>query len=124
VPVEGAIVQHGLTLLYAGIAPSRKGSSSTLRSVIRQHYAGNAFTSRLRFTLGRLLATDLAIELHRVRTSTRMTFGSGEERLSDWMAANAFVCWVEHPRPREVEDQVIAAVRPPLNVDAKSRSTP
>lgn len=33
------------------------------------------------------------------RSFATRTFGSGEEKLSEWMAANAFVCWVEHPRP-------------------------
>jgi len=36
------------------------------------------------------------------------------------MAANALVCWVEHPRPWDVEGEIIAALRPPLNVEANA----
>ena len=32
-----------------------------------------------------------------------MTFGAGEQILSNWMSENAFVCWVEHPAPWEIE---------------------
>jgi len=46
-----------------------------------------------------------------------MTFGrDGEERLSTWMADNAFVCWVEHPRPWQIESVLIRELRPPLNL--------
>ena len=120
VPVEDAIVQHGFTLLYIGIAPSQERSSNTLRRRIRQHFSGTAFGSPLRLTLGCLLAKDLGIELRSVGASRRLTFGSGEERLSEWMAANAFVAWVEHPRPWEIEGEVIAALRPPLNLEGSS----
>jgi hypothetical protein len=117
VAVGHAIVQHGFTLLSVGIAPSRNGTSTTLRSRIRRHYAGNAAGSWLRRTLGRLLAKELGIELTRSGSSRRLTFGTGEERLSEWMAANAFVCWVEHPRPWEINDDVIGSLRPPLNAE-------
>jgi hypothetical protein len=120
VPAEDAIVQHGFTLLYIGIAPPREGSSNTLRIRIRQHFSGTAFGSPLRLALGCLLAKELGMELRSVGASRRLTFGSGEERLSEWMAANAFVAWVEHPRPWEIERDVIADLRPPLNLEGNS----
>jgi len=45
-----------------------------------------------------------------------MTFGAGERILSDWMNENAFVCWLEHPAPWEIEHQLILELRPPLNL--------
>jgi protein-tyrosine phosphatase len=116
VPSEGCITTNGLTLLYIGIAPSRDGSSATLRSRIRQHYRSNASGSTLRLTLGCLLAKQLGIALCPVGTKRRLTFGEGERKLSEWIAANAFVCWVEHQAPWEVEAGIIGQLRPPLNL--------
>jgi hypothetical protein len=46
-----------------------------------------------------------------------MTFTHlGESWLDDWMGKNAFVCWVEHPAPWEVENGVIESVSLPLNI--------
>jgi len=121
VPVNDCVLRDGLTLLYVGIAPSRSGSKATLRSRIRQHYRSNASGSTLRLTLGCLLGDQLQIRLRPVGTRNRLTFGpEGEKKLSDWMAANALVCWVEHPRPWDLESEVIAALRSPLNVEANA----
>jgi hypothetical protein len=121
VPVNDCVVRDGLTLLYVGIAPSRIGSKSTLRRRIRQHYRSNAAGSTLRLTLGCLLARTLRLRLHRVGTRNRLTFGSeGEHKLSEWMATNALVCWVAHPRPWNIETEIISALRPPLNIDANA----
>lgn len=118
VPLSDVSTHHGLRLLYIGIAPSRPGNSSTLRSRVRQHYRGNASASTLRLTLGCLLAGQLGIELRRTGSTGRLTFGKeGEERLSDWMESNAFVCWVEHAEPWTIEEDVIERLRPPLNIE-------
>src|SRR4029079_2036751 len=118
VPVENCVVHDGLTLLYVGIAPSRASSSATLRSRIRQHYQSNAAGSTLRLTLGCLLAEQLRIQLQRTGSTDRLTFGKrGEEQLSEWMAANAFVCWVEHKDPWKITYEAVSALRPPLNED-------
>jgi len=117
VPLGDVSAHHGLKLLYVGIAPSRPTTSSTLRSRVRQHHRGNASASTLRLTLGCLLRDQLAIQLRRTGSTGRLTFGKeGEEQLSDWMATNAFVCWVEHPEPWRVAREVIATLRPPLNL--------
>jgi hypothetical protein len=126
--VEGCITQNDSTLLYVGIAPhppskTGKVSSSTLRSRIRQHYRGNASGSTLRLTLGCLLAERLGIELCRTGAKNRLTFAAGEQSLSEWMSANAFVCWVEHPRPWEIEREIIVKLLPPLNL-AGNRAHP
>ena len=36
------------------------------------------------------------------------------------MAANAFVAWVEHPKPWEIERKAIADLRPSLNLEGNS----
>ena len=117
VPIENCTVLDGFTLLYVGIAPSRASSATTLRSRIVQHYRGNAAGSTLRLTLGCLLADRLVIELQRAGSTGRLTFGKrGEERLSEWMAANAFVCWVVHAKPWTLERGAVSSLRPPLNL--------
>lgn len=105
-------------LLYVGIAPSRAESRQTLRSrLVRSHIKGNASRSTLRLTLGCLLGLDL----RRTGACGRATFGTeGEKRLSEWMAANARLCWVACPEPWVVETRAIAALELPLNLAQNS----
>ena len=70
----------------------------------------------MRKTLGCLLAGELGIQLRRVGSGSRMTFGLGEQALSAWMADNAFVSWVVREAPWELEDDLIAALDLPLNL--------
>lgn len=104
-------------LLYVGIAPrhmSNRNSSQSLRTRIRYHFRGNAAGSTLRLTLGCLLG----LELRRVGSGQRLTFGAaGEAELNAWMEANARVCWYACPTPWKVESAVIARVALPLNLD-------
>ena len=90
------------------------------RTRLLHYYALNAAGSTLRLTLGCLLAQQLGIERRRVGSGKRMTFGAGERILSDWMSENAFVRWLEHPAPREMERQLILELRPPLNLAENS----
>ncbi|MFI6245166.1 GIY-YIG nuclease family protein [Streptomyces sp. NPDC051016] len=105
------------SLLYVGIAPrhmANRTSTQNLRKRICYHYRGNAAGSTLRLTLGCLLG----IELRRVGSGKRMTFGKvGEATLSQWMADNARVCWVEQREPWELESQLITQLNLPLNLD-------
>jgi hypothetical protein len=118
----------GLTLLYVGIAPKRppantgRPSRQTLRSRVSDHYRGNAEGSTLRLTLGCLLRDQLGLCLYRVGTGRRMTFSDGEEALSVWMGANAYVCWLETSQPWTVESEIIGAVNLPLNLDQNQHS--
>ncbi|MFI0784920.1 GIY-YIG nuclease family protein [Streptomyces lydicus] len=104
-------------LLYVGIAPrymSNRTSTQNLRKRVRYHYRGNAAGSTLRLTLGCLLG----LELRRVGSGKRMTFGKvGEATLSQWMADNARVCWLEHGEPWTLESQLISRLDLPLNLD-------
>ncbi|MFF4790763.1 GIY-YIG nuclease family protein [Streptomyces sp. NPDC001276] len=81
-------------LLHVGIAlrfMANRASTQNLRKRVRYHYRGSAAGSTLRLTLGCLLG----LELRRVGSGQRMTFGKAEEAtLSQWMAENARVCWI------------------------------
>ncbi|WUK91271.1 hypothetical protein OHT01_29830 [Streptomyces sp. NBC_00358] len=47
-----------------------------------------------------------------------MTFGkAGEAALSQWMAGNARVCWIEHDEPWTMESEFISQLDLPLNLD-------
>ncbi len=104
-------------LLYVGIAPrymANRTSTQNLRKRVRYHYRGNAAGSTLRLTLGCLLG----LELRRVGSGKRMTFGkTGEAALSQWMAENARVCWIEHGEPWVLESELISQLDLPLNLD-------
>lgn len=104
-------------LLYVGVAPrymANRISTQNLRKRVRYHYRGNAAGSTLRLTLGCLLG----LELRRVGSGKRMTFGkAGEATLSQWMADNARVCWIEQSEPWDLESQLISQLDLPLNLD-------
>ena len=117
VQTDECVVQDGLTLLYVGISPKNERSSQSLRKRITYHYRGNAEGSTLRLTLGVLLAGKSGFELRRVGSGKRMTFTHvGELWLDAWMEENAFVCWVQHDAPWEVEADVLEALSLPVNI--------
>lgn len=111
-----------------GISPKeppkngRAPSKSTLQGRINYHYTGNAEGSTLRKTLGCLLAAELGIQLRRVGSGRRMTFVEGEQALSAWMADNAYVSWVVRGSPWELEDELIAALDLPLNLQGNAHN--
>lgn len=117
VPLERCATHRGAVLLYLGIAPSRAGSASTLRKRLRSHLRGNASGSTLRLSLGCLLADTLGIELRRVGRTRRLTFASGEAKLTDWLARNALLAWVQVDRPWRFEANLIHSLSLPLNLD-------
>lgn len=128
VVAEECCQHQGLRLLYAGISPNRPPqngrlpSKQHLRARIKYHYTGNAEGSTLRKTLGCLLGHELGFQLRRVGSGNRMTFVEGEQALSVWMAQNAFVSWMVRERPWELEDQLVAALDLPLNLQANSHN--
>jgi hypothetical protein len=128
VAADGCRQYQDLRLLYAGISPNRppqngrSPSRQTLQKRIKYHYTGNAEGSTLRKTLGCLLADELGIQLRRVGSGTRMTFVAGEQALSAWMAENAYVSWVARERPWELEDELIATLDLPLNLQGNAHN--
>lgn len=118
IDVTGCQQRDGLTLLYIGISPTRPPvdgkPAQGLRKRLRYHFgAGNADSegSTLRKTLGVLRG----LKLRRVGSGKRRTFAGGEPVLTQWMADNALVSWLEHPEPWLIEDKMIAAFDLPLN---------
>jgi len=127
IEVGGCHTYTAMPMLYVGIAPKKpyadgRRSTATLHQRVRYHYRGNAEGSTLRLTLGCLLAEQLGIELRRVGSGTRRTFSHGEQKLSEWMSANAFVCWVEDAEPWSLEEQLISRFDVPLNLDQNTRN--
>ena len=109
-------------LLYVGISPGRprvtgRPSSQTLRTRTRNHFRGQAEGSTLRLSLGCLLSGRLGIELRRVGSGKRLTFGDGEEILSRWLDDHAGVVWVEDHEPWLLEERLIDDLYLPLNLD-------
>ena len=110
--------EHGLALLYVGIAPAGRASvarPSNLRRRIRTHFAGNIRSSTLRFSLASLLAERLGL--------VAAPRGDGKPRLHDesplnaWMQGNAFVTYVENERPWEIEAAIVQSLDLPLNLE-------
>ena len=114
----------GWTLLYVGISPKpaplngRAPSRSTLRRRLRTHFGGNAAGSTLRKTLGCLLSEELGAVLRRVGSGGRYTLTNpGEQRLDDWLRANARVAWAETAEPWTLERAILTSGLPlPLNI--------
>ncbi|MGY1714212.1 GIY-YIG nuclease family protein [Geodermatophilus sp. SYSU D01106] len=55
-----------------------------------------------------------------VGSGRRRTFVRGEQVLSDWMAEHDFVSIVEHPRPWELENELIVTLDVPLNLEGNA----
>jgi hypothetical protein len=119
-PTDECVTKDGLTLLYVGISPDKVGkpnSKQNLRKRITNHYRGNAEGSTLRRSLGILLTDKSDFPLRRVGSGERMTFTHlGEQWLDKWMEENAFVCWVKHDEPWELEDELLGTLSFPLNI--------
>jgi hypothetical protein len=123
VPTNGCVSAEGAVLLYVGISPRQyraegvPPSTQNLRTRIRYHLRGNAEGSTLRLTLGCLLEAELGLKLQRVGSGRRLTFGNGEQNLSDWLHHNALVTWLPHPSPWDIEERALQMLSLPLNLD-------
>lgn len=101
----------GLRLLYVGIA-------TKLRSRLASNHLGRSGSSTLRRTLAGFL---LDAERYRTRWTDRVVLVDDDERrLTAWMVEHLHVTWCEHPTPRDVEQTIIRALRPPLNIEHAS----
>lgn len=121
VPTDGCLTKDGHTLLYVGISPKNDSSSENLQKRVSYHFRGNAEGSTLRLTLGALLAPLNDFPLRRVGSGNRMTLTHlGEQWLDGWMADNAKVCWVEHPQPWVLEDELLKSLSLPLNLQGNT----
>lgn len=115
VPTDSCSTRNGMALLYVGISPGRRGSQETLQSRLHFHFRGHAEGSTLRLTLGCLLENQLGTVLR--RSGSRLIFGQAEKRLSQWMADNTAVTWVEVATPRPLEEYLLSILDLPLNIE-------
>lgn len=114
--VKGWVFKKRWKLLYIGKGINLK------RRIFDYHFCGDADVSSLRMSLGCLLARELKICLwKRPRPNEGeygYTFGDeGEEKLSKWMAKNAWVAWIESPNHEKLEKDAIIAYSPLLNTE-------
>jgi len=131
IDVSACVQRDGLTLLYIGSSPGPPPASGVrpisqdLHKRIKYHFGGSgadAHGSTLRKSLGLLLAKELGLELRRVGSGKRQTFAGGETTLTQWMAENALVSWVVRREPWLFEDELIATLDVPLNLNDKTRN--
>ena len=122
-PTDECVVKDDLTLLYVGRSPRNDKSTGNLRKRVSCHFEEDASGSTLRLTLGVLLTEKSGFPLRIVGSDESMTFTPpGESSLNDWMEQNAFVCWATHPKPWEVEADIINSVSPLLNIQKNRRN--
>jgi hypothetical protein len=112
-------------LIYAGQAgatrqPSGTRSKATLRSRIKQnHINGNAYSSTFRLTLSAVLLDPLRLL---VMKPSRLTPES-RAQVSGWIKRHlrvAVVPYDDRDTLAEVEDAVLDALDPPLNLDGRT----
>jgi len=101
----------------ASSSVATKPSASTLRSRIgRNHLGGKIRSSTLRRTLASILLGPLALML----TGPRRLDPESEARLTAWMCAHLWIAVWPADSGRQlagIEAEVVAALRPPLNLD-------
>lgn len=118
VPLTQHPAEPDVALLYVGIAPNGPRSKATLRSrVVGNHMRGNIAASTFRRTLASLLVDSLC--LAPTTKGTKVVLPPDHNaRLSSWQNDHLRLTWFETAAPWDLEKQVIAALRPPLNLAA------
>ena len=105
-------------LLYVGIAPSRATSRATVRSrVLRQHVGGNLAASTFRRSLAALLWRTQGWTPYRTARGKLRFTSQDNAALTVWQRENLMLSWALTDKPWLSEANVIAALKPPLNVD-------
>lgn len=112
--------ETGVDLLYVGISPASASSSQTIRGrLLGNHIGGNTSASTFRFVLAVLLMSKLNLQPR--RTATKVVLDQDDNtRLREWQEANLRLTWCERSAPWEIEAEVIAAMKPPLNAAGNS----
>jgi hypothetical protein len=104
-----------LDLLYVGISPARSSSLQDIRGrLLSNHIGGNTGSSTFRFVLASLLMETLNLQPRKTVKKVVLTQGDNA-RLRDWQRANLKLTWCERSNPWEIEGEVIATMKPPLN---------
>ncbi len=109
-------------LLYVGIAPGRATSSATLSSRVRgQHINGNTGSSTFRLSLASLLFEREGWQPLQ-RKKKAVLSSEDNAALREWQQENAALCWCvfDEPWAGTTEGDVIAEMKPPLNLAENS----
>lgn len=120
VPVKPHPENPSLGLLYVGIAPRGASSSQTVRRrVVDNHLNGNTGSSTFRFTLAAILLEEL--DLHPEKRKLKFVLPKPDNRrLSDWQRTHLSLTWCESDEPWMLENEVILAMQPSLNLASNS----
>ena len=104
-----------LDLFYVGISPSRAKSSQNLRKrVAGNHIKGNTGGSTFRLTLASLLFETKAWKP--LMTDRPVLGRQDNAALTTWQHEHLRLTWAVHPEPWAIEHDVIAELKPPLNL--------
>ena len=105
---------RGMDILYTGVA----GPSSGLRRRITwAHFGNNAGRSTLRLSLGVLLGfTPIPRDVKNPGNGHVRFCPDEEARLTTWMKDNLLVYFFPNDGYEHMEDELIAALNPPLNL--------
>ena len=116
VPAYPHPTEPGWDLLYIGIAPRNLASPATMRSrVHRHHLGGNAGSSTFRLSLAALLLDTMGWHLNELSSRHNLP-ATDNARLSDWQRRHLRLTWAIVADPWAIEQEVIAALQPPLNL--------
>lgn len=97
-------------IIYTGIA-----SKSLRQRIGRNHFGENAGRSTLRLSLGSLMGFT---KIYRDESGKHLKFKAvDEQKLTDWMQRNLLVLFYVNPYCEGDEDNMIATLNPPLNLD-------
>lgn len=107
--------RDGFDLLYVG------ATASDLRIRALQHLVGDSRSSSLRMTVGALLAEELALDPVGDGSRTYFSFGDGERRLSEWLAANTRLAFWECDTPFVLEKHLLRTYPVPFNISDRKR---
>jgi hypothetical protein len=115
VPLAPHPQDDALGLLYVGVSPRRHQSKQTIRSrVIANHIRGNIGSSTFRYVLAALLRDELGLRPEARQTKLVLSHDDNA-RLRRWQDDNLHLTWCVREQPWQIEDAVIALMRPPLN---------
>ena len=122
IPLEKSFKRDGYTLLFLGSVPSKKGSSSNLRtSIVNQHLKGNVYDSTLRFSLACLLKEKLNISFN--KHGSRIFIGDDEELIDEWLNKNARIAYLVDEEPWIDKVEMIKELNLPLNIEHNQEHT-
>jgi hypothetical protein len=106
------------SLLYVGISPARPGVHRTLADRVgKDHATGNVGGSTFRLSIAALVLKHLGLEPRVGSSRARLL---SEAPLSQWINESCGVTFAQDDAPWVSEVEVIASLKPPLNLSPGS----